>query len=387
MSATQRLRTKKKACRGLALIWAVAGLAAVAAALTVFNQYAASHTTFLRSSAVIVTRQNLSLLKAAIQDTALDADGAGYYNVILAGAGNTVPASLGLSAVSKDGWGNAVRYCTGPADGNNAAYAANSGWAAAAGVKAQLVSAGQDGVFQTACGAAVASGDDLMVVISEADLRYAQGGLGGMQLNHATSTVSTVTPGDDVNLQGDLFTIGDVTSLPTLDPFGAALQPGTLAYLTVAWGGKSPGFYIWTGTKWGQIQNDNWALEIDLATFGFIPTAAQFQCENYGLVTFLAYRGTAGAQDFDYGMGTGYYNSLVCTKVSGSPQQYQTSIMYSWSMRDGSPSPWCQSCVAGYHVYSQISESAPSFQVCFGGGWFPGCNTAQVRCMTTCVAN
>ena len=154
---------------------------------------------FFKSSS---TKNSLNVIKAYLVTQASNPESDGVFGLqkdATGGSGGALPGALPLNTA--DEWGTSYRYCnwdTGVANTMNATFSQNTVGAPGGGVIGQVISAGKDKTFQTTCGAASASGDDLLVKIYNSDVLNSQGGIAGWKDDG--SSVTLLNPADNVGL-------------------------------------------------------------------------------------------------------------------------------------------------------------------------------------------
>lgn len=145
------------------------------------------------------TRQSLNVVRDFLVMNAQNVDGDGNFELLKEEVGGGIPLSLPVN--DADPYGTPYRYCTWDLDGQNivnVGYSQNHTAPPAAGVIGRIISAGADKTFQTACDAATAAGDDMMVDIHESSVRFSSASIGGWADNGAT--VSLLNPSDYVGI-------------------------------------------------------------------------------------------------------------------------------------------------------------------------------------------
>lgn len=255
---------------GFSLMEMIVTLVILSVVAVAVNQISMFAWRFSEASKVTQTKEQLKTIRAAIMNAAQDADNDQFLDIYTPGAENTIPAVLGLGASVKDAWGNQLLYCAGDANGSNAQYAASIGVYDRAGTKAALFSAGKDGKMDSSCASLVAQGDDLFMTISESDLRFVKGGIGGFK--HDTGEMKLATTNDNVNMQNSLVTVGNFASLPTTDPQGNAIKLGTIVSNATDKQG-----YIYTLDGWKPFRCPNGTYSRDDGTCGPI---SEIKCPN-----------------------------------------------------------------------------------------------------------
>lgn len=107
----------------------------------------------------------LEVIRSRLLNTAANPDNDAYFELLKEGADNTVPVVIGLG---KDAWGRNIYYSTydfGDANGNST-YAQNTvSITTNENILGRLVSAGEDGTFQTNASHGSAQGDDILLEI------------------------------------------------------------------------------------------------------------------------------------------------------------------------------------------------------------------------------
>ncbi|WP_224962505.1 beta strand repeat-containing protein [Geomonas subterranea] len=151
------------------------------------------------------TRNSLNVVKTFLVTQAGNPEADGIFALpkdASGGSGGALPGSLPLS--TSDEWGTTYRYCNwdlGAPNAGNPALSQNTVGAPGTGIIGQVISAGKDKTFQTACGAAAAAGDDMMVNIYNSEVLNSNGGIGGWKDNG--SNVALLNPADNVGLGVD----------------------------------------------------------------------------------------------------------------------------------------------------------------------------------------
>lgn len=157
---------------------------------------------FFKSSG---TKNSLNVVKSFLVTQAGNPESDGIFELpkdASGGSGGALPASLLLT--TSDEWGTVYRYCnwdTGAPNAGNATLSQNAVGAPGGGVIGQVISAGKDKTFQTACGVTTAAGDDVLVNIYNSDVLSSHGGIGGWKDN--TSNITLLNPADNVGLGVD----------------------------------------------------------------------------------------------------------------------------------------------------------------------------------------
>lgn len=246
---------------GFTLIEALFTLGLVSVLLLALTQFADFASNFQRINNAIGTQEKMRVVRSAIMQAAQDVDGDGYYEILVPDAGTKIPASLNLGGYTTDEWGTTLLYCPydiGNTNSVNTAFVSNSPAYASDHALGTIVSAGKDKSFQTTCADVSAQGDDLAAYISESDTRYARGGIGGFA--HQSGEIKPITQTDNINLQKSLLTVGNYAVLPTVDPQGRTILPGTMGYQSADSPERVKGLYVHDGlgmlaTNWKSIAN------------------------------------------------------------------------------------------------------------------------------------
>jgi hypothetical protein len=171
---------------------------------------------------------------------------ASFDETLLSGASNTLPVAIqtNLTSILSNGYGNTTSlvYCTGAQDAGNPNYAQNLTGVLAA----QIVSPGYNQTIDTACGAASAVGDDILLPILPTDPLNTPGALGGFFYNSSTRTAGVINSSGNVDFSGNLVTIGNFASLPSKDAAGNAIAVGTVAFVP----GGTPQLAVYMNGGW-----------------------------------------------------------------------------------------------------------------------------------------
>jgi len=185
--------------KGSVLLYALAAMSIIPVAITAVNKASLVMKSANKSMQSSSVKQSMFMVRDFIITAAKDVDNDGYYELPKEGVGNSIPATLGT--FSPDAYGTAYRYCTwdlGVANGVDGTYSQNFTAPPNAGQIGKLISAGADKTFQTACGDASASGDDVAVDIYQANVANSNGGVSGW--SHIEPNVSLLNPLDNVGL-------------------------------------------------------------------------------------------------------------------------------------------------------------------------------------------
>lgn len=328
---------------GHTLIEVLVALGLIGLLLVAVSQFVDFSTAFQRINVSIGSQEKMRVVRSAIMQAAKDVDSDGYYELLLPELGALVPSSLNLGSYANDEWGTPFLYCAydvGKTNTVDSAYVSNSPPFAPDYPLGRIISAGKDKTFQTTCVDSTVLGDDIVLQITEADVRHANGGFGGF--SHQTGEIKPVTPSDNINLQKSLVTPGNFNILPLVDPQGNTIKPGTLGYQTTVSPARGIGLYIHDGltqfdVSWHTIGH-NWPLRENICynrMTGYIGKATFCQ-DVYG---------PGCSSSMNPNMNSPGYNTVgVAT--------YQ--ILWSCSGSYSSP-PAVTSCVQADGTYGQVS--------------------------------